>query len=240
MNHRFIKNFVWYYGLRPLPRSISYVISGILYPLVFLFLIIIFSAGKYIDYAVIGGFISIVAMNAIYSGTDATIYRLQMKIQDLFVATPITSFDYMIAICLSYLSMSLPGIAVYSIIGLYLGIFNAVNASIFVFLLIATLLGAMAISFTIFGFINRARSIWGISQIVSLLLAVLPPIFYPYFLLPKALLYAFMISPVTEVAMLSQGLFGLAPIKFYAIPILIIETIIYLFIGTKLIRWMEK
>lgn len=240
MNLRFIGTFIWYYGIRSIKRGPSYIISSILYPLVFLFLITIFSAGRYLDYAVIGGFISIVAMNAIYSGSDMAFQRLQLRTQDLFVATSIGPADYMLGMGLSYLATSLPGILVYSIIGAYLGLFGLANALLFTLLLIAVLLGTMAISFTIFGFIKHVRNIWGIAGIASILLTVLPPTFYPYTLLPKALLYAFMLSPITEVSMLSQGVFGLAPAAYYAIPVLIIEIAIYSGIGIKLMRWREK
>jgi ABC-2 type transport system permease protein len=240
LNLKFIGTFTWYYGVRSIRRGPSYIIGSILYPLVFLFLVTIFSAGKYIDYAVVGGFISIISMNAIYSGSDVAFQRLQLKMQDLFVATGIGPLDYMLGMGLSYLASSLPGIAVYAVIGIYLGIFGIASAAIFVLLLIAVLLGTMAISFTIFGFIKHVRNIWGIAGIVSILLTVLPPTFYPYFILPKALLYVFMISPITEVAMLSQGIFGLAPMAFYAIPVLVVEIIIYSLIGIKLMRWREK
>ena len=240
MNLRFIGTFTWYYGIRSIKRGPSYIISSILYPLVFLFLITIFSAGRYINYAVVGGFISIIAMNAIYSGSDMAFQRLQLKTQDLFVATGIGPADYMLAMGLSYLASSLPGLAVYAAIGLYLGIFGVASTLMFVVLLLAVLLGTMAISFTIFGFVKHVRNIWGIAGIVSILLTVLPPTFYPYNILPKALLYVFMISPITEVAMLSQGAFGLAPKAYYAIPVLVLEIIIYSAIGVKLMRWREK
>ncbi len=240
LNLKFIGTFTWYYGIRSIKRGPSYIISSILYPLVFLFLITIFSAGKYIDYAVIGGFISIVSMNAIYSGSDMAFQRLQLRTQDLFVATGIGPADYMLAMGLSYLASSLPGLAVYAAIGILLGIFGIVSTLAFIVLLLAVLLGTMAISFTIFGFIKHVRNIWGIAGIVSILLTVLPPTFYPYTILPKALLYVFMISPITSVAMLAQGAFGLAPIAYYAIPVLIIEIIIFSLIGIKLMRWREK
>ncbi|EQD30329.1 ABC-2 type transporter [mine drainage metagenome] len=240
MNLKFIGVYTWYYGVRSIKRGPSYIISSILYPLVFLFLITVFSAGKYIDYAVIGGFISIISMNAIYSGSDWAFHRLQLKIQDLFVATGIGPVDYMFAMALSYFASSLPGIAVYAVIGILLGLFTPLIAAVFIVLLFAVLFGTMAISFTIFGFIKHVRNIWGVAGIASILLTVLPPTFYPYTILPKPVLYVFMLSPITEVAMLSQSLFGLVPFAFYAIPVLMLEMVVYLVIAKYLVHWRES
>jgi ABC-2 type transport system permease protein len=240
LNLKFIGTFTWYYGFKSIPRGPSYIISSIMYPLVFLFLITIFSAGKFIDYAVVGGFISIIGMNAIYSSSDIAFQRLQLKTQDLFVATSINSTDYMLAMAFSYLATSTPGIAVYAVIGLLLGLFTALNALALVVLLILVLFGITSISFLVSGMIKHVRNVWGIAGILGVLLTVLPPVFYPYTILPKPLLYVFMISPVTPAAVLAQGAFGLGPFAPYAIAVLLVEIVAYTAIAKYINHWREK
>lgn len=237
---RFIGAFTWYYGLVTIPRGMSYIISSIMYPLAFLFLIFIFTQGKFIDVAVVGGFIAIVASNAIYSSSDAAFQRIQLRFQDLLVATNISFYDYMFAMTLSYLANSLPGIAVYAIIGLLLHLFTIARAAEFTAVLLFVMLSTSSIAFIIAGFIKHIRNVWGIASIVSLLLTVIPPTFYPYALIPKAALYALMVSPVTSAAMLSQGIFGISKFPLYAIPVLVIETIVYFTLAVKINRWREE
>jgi ABC-2 type transport system permease protein len=239
MKPKFIGVFTWYYGLVSIPRGLSYIASSIMYPLAFLFLIAIFTQGKFIEVAVVGGFIAIIASNAIYSSSDAAFQRIQLRFQDLLVATNVSFYDYMFAMALSYLANSLPGVAVYAVIGLLLHIFTIPKALAFTGVLILVMLAASSIAFIIVGLIKHIRNVWGIAGIVSLVLTVIPPTFYPYALIPKTALYALMISPVTPAAMLAQGIFGISKFPVYAIPVLVIEVIVYFFLAIKLNRWRE-
>jgi ABC-2 type transport system permease protein len=240
LNLKFIGTFTWYYGFKSIPRGPSYIISSMMYPLVFLFLITIFSAGKFLDFAVIGGFISIVGMNAIYSSSDMAFHRIQLKTQDLFVATSISSTDYALAMSFSYLATSTPGIAVYAIIGVLLSLFTLANAAILAVLLLLVLFSVSAIAVLVSGMIKHIRNVWGISGILSVLLTVLPPIFYPYSILPKPVLYLFMLSPVTPASMLAQAAFKLQPFHYYAIVVLLVEIAVYAYIAKRLNHWREK
>ncbi|MCL4411490.1 ABC transporter permease [Candidatus Marsarchaeota archaeon] len=240
MNLKFIGAFTWYYGINSIPRGISYVVSSLMYPLVFLFLITIFSAGRLIDFAVIGGFLTIVSSNAVYGSADAAFQRIQLRIQDLFVATRLSPFDYNFGLAFSYLATSLPGIALYVLIGLYLGIFSALPFLAFIGVMFVLLIAVMAISIVITGLIRHVRNLWGVMAIVSVVLTTIPPSFYPYTILPKWALYVLMVSPVTPAAMFSQWLFGLSPFAWYALPVLAIETLVYFAIAMRMSGWREK
>ena len=239
MNLRFIGAFTWYYGINSIPRGISYVVSSLLYPLVFLFLITIFSAGRLIDFAVVGGFLTIIASNAVYGSADAAFQRIQLRIQDLFVATRISSLDYNFGLAFSYLATALPGLVLYVFIGLYLSIFSALPFLAFIGVMLVLLIAVMAISIVITGLIRHVRNLWGVMAIVNVLLTTVPPSFYPYTILPKWALYILMVSPVTPAAMLSQWLFGLSPFAWYALPVLAIEAIVYFAIAMHMSGWRE-
>ena len=239
MNLRFIGEFAWSYGIKSIPRGPSYVVASMMYPLVFLFLIVIFSSGKFIAFGVVGGFIAIVAENSLFSSSDAAFQRIELKFQDLLVTTRISHLDYILAMGLSFLAPSLPGIAVYAVIGAIIHIFTLASAALFAAILVLVLLSTLSIAFMIASFAKHTRNIWGISSIMVVLLTMVPPTFYPYTILPKAVLYLFMLSPVTLAAIASQGAFGLTPPLSYAIPLLVAETIIYFAIAMKLTKWRE-
>ncbi len=240
MNLRFIGEFAWSYGIKSIPRGPSYVVASMMYPLVFLFLIVIFSSGKFIAFGVVGGFIAIVAENSLFSSSDAAFQRIELKFQDLLVTTRISHLDYILAMGLSFLAPSLPGIAVYAVIGAIIHIFTLASAALFAAILVLVLLSTLSIAFMIASFAKHTRNIWGISSIMVVLLTMIPPTFYPYTILPKAVLYLFMLSPVTLAAIASQDAFGLTPPLSYAIPLLVAETIIYFAIAMKLTKWREN
>ena len=240
MNLRFIGEFAWSYGIKSIPRGPSYVVASMMYPLVFLFLIVIFSSGKFIAFGVVGGFIAIVAENSLFSSSDAAFQRIELKFQDLLVTTRISHLDYILAMGLSFLAPSLPGIAVYAVIGAIIHIFTLASAALFAAILVLVLLSTLSIAFMIASFAKHTRNIWGISSIMVVLLTMVPPTFYPYTILPKVVLYLFMLSPVTLAAIASQDAFGLTPPLSYAIPLLVAETIIYFAIAMKLTKWREN
>lgn len=240
MNLRFIGEFAWSYGIKSIPRGPSYVVASMMYPLVFLFLIVIFSSGKFLAFGVVGGFIAIVAENSLFSSSDAAFQRIELKFQDLLVTTRISHLDYILAMGLSFLAPSLPGIAVYAVIGAIIHIFTLASAALFAAILVLVLLSTLSIAFMIASFAKHTRNIWGITSIMVVLLTMVPPTFYPYTILPKAVLYLFMLSPVTLAAIASQGAFGLTPQLSYAIPLLVAETIIYFAIAMKLTKWREN
>ena len=240
MNLRFIGEFAWSYGIKSIPRGPSYVVASMMYPLVFLFLIVIFSSGKFLAFGVVGGFIAIVAENSLFSSSDAAFQRIELKFQDLLVTTRISHLDYILAMGLSFLAPSLPGIAVYAVIGAIIHIFTLASAALFAAILVLVLLSTLSIALMIASFAKHTRNIWGISSIMVVLLTMVPPTFYPYTILPKAVLYLFMLSPVTLAAIASQGAFGLTPQLSYAIPLLVAETIIYFAIAMKLTKWREN
>lgn len=240
LNLRFTFLLAWYYGFRTIRRGASYVIASLSSPLTLLFLVYMLSHGALVRYAIVGGFVALVASVALSSSGDAAFMRLQLRIQDLYVASRVNPSDYMIGLTLSYLIFSIPGIILYIIIGLIYGLFTPINSLILALILVVLVIATSSISFIISGLINHVRNVWGIAGILSIVMTVLPPTFYPYHLLPKYGLYALFISPATPAAVLAQGAFGLSPIDYTAVYVLILETMAYFMMARVLTRWREK
>ncbi len=239
LNLRFVSYFAWYYGFYIIKRGPSYLIASLSLPLTLLFMVTILSRGQLISYALIGGFVSIVASNCINGAGDAAFFRLQIKIQDLFVPTKITPDDYMLGLTLSYLVFSLPGIILYAILGIYFKIFTISAVIPIILVLIAVTISVSNIAFIIAGILKHIRNVWGITAVLSIVMTVLPPTFYPYTFIPKPVLYILSASPVTPAAVLLQGFLGLEPIIWNMVYILIFETAILLILGRSFIKWRE-
>ncbi|BAB59668.1 hypothetical protein [Thermoplasma volcanium GSS1] len=240
MNLRYISLFAWYYGFRAVKRGPSYLISAMSTPLALLFLIFIISRGKLLDYALVGGFIGLVSSVSLSSAGDAAFLRLQLRIQDLFVATSISPTDYMFGLTLSYFVFSIPGLVVYVILGIIFHVFTFIGVLVLVAVLILLTISTSSISFIVSGLISHVRNVWGIAGILSVVMTVLPPTFYPYYIIPKAFLYALSVSPAASAAVIVQGAFGLSPILMQMLYIFILETIIYAFLGRVMIKWHSE
>ncbi len=230
----------WYYGFRTISRGPSYIIASLSAPLTLLFIIYIISSGSLVPYAVIGGFISLVASVALSSSGDAAFFRLQLRIQDLFVASSITPVDYILGLTVSYLVFSMPGIALYIGLGLLYHLFTPFSSIALALILITLVLSTSSISFIIASSIGHIRNVWGIAGILSIVMTVLPPTFYPYTYLPTYAIYALSISPATPAAVLAQGAFGLSPLHVGMIYVLVGETVVYYALARYLTRWREK
>ncbi len=240
LNLKFSLAFAWYYGFRTIKRGPSYVIASLSSPLTLLFLVYILSDGSLIKYAVVGGFLGLVASVAFQSVADAAFLRIQLRIQDLFVATSIGPTDYTLGLTMSYLIFSLPGIVLYAIIGEFLHIFTPVDVIALILILIALTVSISGLSMSIGGAIHHIRNVWGIAAILSVVLTVLPPTFYPYTKLPTYIIYILSISPTTPAAVLAQGFFNFQPLVFNMIYILIAETVVFFFLAQYLTRWREN
>ncbi|MGC8515470.1 MAG: ABC transporter permease [Thermoplasmata archaeon] len=240
MNLRFSLAFAWYYGFRTIKRGPSYVIASLSSPLTLLFLIYIISHGELIRYAVVGGFLGLVASVSFASVGDAAFLRIQLRIQDLFVATSISPTDYILGLTLSYLIFSIPGIILYAIIGALIHIFTIESIIALILLLVVLTISTAGLSMTIGGTVNHIRNVWGISAIMSVVLTVLPPTFYPYTDLPNYIIYILSVSPTTPAAVLAQGFFGFEPIMYVMIPIMIVESIVFFTLARFFTRWREN
>ena len=240
LNLRYILSLGWYYGFSSIARGPSYVVASLSLPLTMLFLIYMLSRGALLPYAVIGGFISMISTNAISSAGDAAFFRLELKIQDLFVATPISSTDYMMGIMLSYLVFSLPGLLVYALLGYIYKIFDLISSIAMLFSILCLIVATTSLSFIIAGFLSHIRNVWGITSIISIVLTIIPPIFYPYSYLPKYAIYLLSISPATPASVLMQGVIGLQPLQLPMVGILLFETIFYFLLAKRFMRWRDE
>ncbi|MHB1507029.1 MAG: ABC transporter permease [Cuniculiplasma sp.] len=249
MNIRFIGTFAWYYGVKIFSRGPSYVIASLATPLSLLFIVYILTAGKILDFAVVGGVISLVGSIGLQSAGDATFMKLQLRVQEMYVASDVSPIDYMLALTMSFLTFSIPGIVVYVILGVSLGLYSLFTIAVMIFLLVLLTLSTSAIAFIISGLVKHVRNVWGIVGILAIIMTVIPPTFYPYTYLNNSsslLIYVLSISPVTPAAVIAQTLFGLPGIPFnawmleFSFSVLILETVVFFAIAKYLIRWREN
>ena len=237
MNLRFIVNFARFDGIAYVKRSPMNSLSYVAMPLALLLLIYILSSGKLVEYAVAGGVIALMTTIAMTVTGETAFFKLELKLQDLIVATKADKIDYMIGMGLGNIIFAGPGLVIYGALGLFFGLFTPLNVLVTIVVLLLLVLAATSMAFFIGSFLKNTRSVWAISGILAVIFTMLPPTYYPYTILPQPMLYLLMFSPVTPAAILLQGYYGLGPINNYMFIVLMAEAAVWLYIAKRFTRW---
>jgi ABC-2 type transport system permease protein len=203
-------------GLIPIRTQPLYVVNLLASPLSFLFFIYIVSGGHLLQYGVLGGMILTMLSVGTSLQSDLTHYRHDLKFQDVVVASPVEAPVYVAGMALSELVYSLPALAVFVVIFVWQGWATPFTVAVLTGVLLLVWGFASAFAFTLATYFQDVRETFLFSPIISLVLTVLPPVYYPISALPGWAQVAARFSPTTYAASLVQGSVGLAPLTFSA------------------------
>ena len=188
-------------------NPISLVFTAIS-PFSLLFVLFVVSNGQYVHFAVAGSLVMALVGYGLALGQDISFYKTEYKIQDVFVASPVSPLTYMLGLALSELMFGLPALTVLAILVVYFG-----ATIVVVPLLIATILllwGSMsAMGFFLSSHMLHMRNATQVISFVNVILAVLPPVFYSVATLPDSLRYLSYAVPTTHASILLQSVMGL-------------------------------
>lgn len=200
-------------GLIPIRTQPLYLINLVASPLSFLFFIWIVSRGSDLAYGIMGGMV--LTMLSVGTGlqSDLTHYRHDMKFQDVVVASPVEAPVYVAGMALSELVYSLPALSVFVLLFVYYGYATLSSVVVLAAALLLIWSFATAFAFTLATYFQDVRETWMFSPIFSLVLTVLPPVYYPITYLPQWARVAALFSPTTYAAELVQGAVGLQPLS---------------------------
>ena len=217
-----------------------YMVSAFCYPLSLLFVVAMLSNGHLLDFALVGGVISAIAINGITAVGYIASLNFDYGYQDLIMTTKTSKMDYMIAHLLAEVIWIAPSLVLFFVLDLIFGILTPFTFIGLLLLAAAVSIATYSIGFWISGIIKHTRHAPAIGTVLSLLMITVSPTFYPYTYLPKAALYILSVFPTTPAVVLAQGMFGLAPVQWYMLPLLIIEVCVYFVIAVKLTKWRES
>ncbi len=201
-------------GLIPIRTQPLYIVNLLASPLSFLFFIYIVSDGRLLQYGVLGGMILTMLSVGTSLQSDLTHYRHDLKFQDVVVASPVEAPVYVAGMALSELVYSLPALAVFVVIFVSEGWATPFTVAVLTGVLLLVWGFASAFAFTLATYFQDVRETFLFSPILSLVLTVLPPVYYPISALPGWAQFVARFSPTTYAAALVQGSVGLAPLTF--------------------------
>ena len=95
--------------LRRYPASITFTA---MIPFAFLFIVFVIGGGQYTHMAFAGSLVSAAAGYGLATGNNIITWKVDYKMQDIFVASPVSSFTYMAGIALAELLFGLPAFVI--------------------------------------------------------------------------------------------------------------------------------
>jgi ABC-2 type transport system permease protein len=240
LNTKYIISHAWLMGANGIKVQYPYIISNLFFPLSLLFIVGIFSEGTFLSFALVGGLISIAATNGIGVAGEITSFKLDNGYQDLIVTTRTSAMEYMLGEILANLVWSVPSIILFVILELAYHILTPFALVMSVLAGTLVLLSTSSLAFMLSSFVKYMRNIWAVQSILAVLITVIPPTFYPYTYIPSSLLNVMAILPTTAAAVVVQGAFGLAPMQWPMLFVLMIETVVYFFLAKHFTKWRES
>ena len=190
--------------LRRNPMSLVFTAIS---PFSLLFVLFVISGGQYIHFAVAGSLVMALVGYGLALGQDISFYKTEYKVQDVFVASPVSPLTYMVGLALSELLFGLPALIVLATLVVYFGSVLSIP------LLVATILliwGAMsAMGFFLSSHMLHMRNATQVISFVNVILAVLPPVFYSLETMPDALRPLAYAVPTTHASLMLQDIMGM-------------------------------
>jgi len=202
-------------GLIPIRTQPLYLVNLLASPLSFLFFLTVVSHGALIRYGIVGGMVLTMLSAGTGLQSDLTHYRHDLKFQDIVVASPVEAPVYTMGMALSELVYSIPGLGVFVVLFVVDGLATPLSVAVMLGVLLLVWGFATALAFTLATYFQDVRETFMFSPLISLVLTVLPPVYYPLYYLPKWAQVAARFSPTTYAAALVQGavhLPGAAPL----------------------------
>jgi ABC-2 type transport system permease protein len=212
-------------------------------PFSLLFVLFVISNGHYIQFAVAGSLVMALVGYGLALGQDISFYKTEYKIQDVFVASPVSPLTYMTGLALSELLFGLPALIVLTSLVASFGT-SIMNLPLLLSNIILIWAAMSAMGFFLSSHMQHMRNATQVISFVNVILAVIPPVYYSIERLPLLLQYLSYLLPTTQASIILQYTMGLPTPKEWSLGLGIGVQLTYvvglvLLAKTKAI-WREK
>lgn len=243
-NARTVGALCYYLGIVPMIRIPTLLPFVFATPFTILFILFVSGQSTAFAYGLAGAITMTVAQQGLFLGADLTNYKIEHKFQSMVVASPVSPFTYMFSVAASELAFASPALAVLLLILAYRtpGIGDVAILGI-VIVSILTWMTTSSIGFFLSTYVLNTRTAFLTVTFISIILSVLPPVFYPMQVLPAQVRWLAEVVPTTHASVLIQGFSGL-PISYaqtllswVALPTF---TVAFLALALLKARWRES
>jgi len=243
-NLRTVGALCYYLGIVPMIRIPTLLPFVFATPFTILFILFVSGQSTAFAYGLCGAITMTVAQQGLFLGADLTTYKIEHKFQSVVVASPVSPFTYMFSVAASELAFAVPALAILLVILGYRT--HGVGALAMIGIVAVALLTWMttsSIGFFLSTYVLNTRSAYLTVTFISIILSVLPPVFYPIRLLPQQMRWLAELVPTTHTSVLIQGLSGLPVsstqtlISWAALPAF---TVAFLALALLKAKWREN
>lgn len=212
-------------------------------PFSLLFIITVTTGGRSFAFGVVGSLLLVLSTVGTGLAGDATWYRLETKLQDFFVASPVNQLGYLLGIAFAGLFFASPAMVVLLPLLVYIGL-PLISLPLVLLSLAGVWLFSSAIGYLVSTFTSNLRNGWQSGLLLSVLVGILPPVFYPAEILPNNILLVTYAIPTTNAALLIRNSMGTAPTLPYWSPLLgwlliAVSLAIALAVTSRVARWRQ-
>ncbi len=229
-------------GIIPVKRMPLYLVNTLGAPFSFLFFIYIVSQGRFVGLGVAGGLVLTTFSIGTSLQADMTHFRVDLKLQDMVVASPMRASTYVLGMALSELAFATPGIVAF----LFVGYATQAPGILGLPIILATLLLIWALGcslgFFLATYLRDIRETFAIAPLLSLVLSVLPPVYYPINLIPENLRWLGYLAPTADASQLIQGALGITNDVNWlgSAAVLVAFTAAFMLLAMFKAQWREK
>ncbi|HKZ89898.1 MAG TPA: ABC transporter permease [Thermoplasmata archaeon] len=233
-------------GWRWISRNPASAIVPVMLPFLFLYFLRIISPPEYFPLAVAGAMLYTTQNIGSWCLTDAAVNRIELRLQEIFVASPLGKIRYLIGVAVSNFIAAAPALVVQGVLlalvwPVPLWAWGVLAGCIFVIWILFSAIG-IAISTRI----KSQREIWPIGNLIFSVLGIVSPIYYPLSILPPAWQTVARFLPSTYAAELVHGSLGLPQVPASAetlaldAVLLVVSALIGIAIALVVYRWRER
>ena len=194
-------------GILWLRRNPLSLIFSAITPFSLLFVLYIISDGQYTQFAISGSLVMALVGYGLALGQDITYYKTEYKIQDMFVASPVSPLTYMTGLALSEILFGLPALLILLFLVFYLGV-TLVYIPLLIFIILIVWISTSSMGFFLSSHMLNMRNATQIISFVNIFLTILPPVFYSIYKLPETLQFASYLVPTTHASLMIQYAMG--------------------------------
>lgn len=212
-------------------------------PFSLLFIITVTTGGRAFSLGVIGSLLLVLSTVGTGLAGDATWYRLETKLQDFFVASPVNQIGYLLGIAFAGLFFASPALIVLLPLLVYVGL-PLIALPEVLLALVGVWLFSSAIGYLVSTFTSNLRNGWQSGLLLSVLVGILPPVFYPAEILPSNILIIAYAIPTTNAALLIRDAIGGTPSLPYWSPLIgwlliAASLLVALAVTSRVARWRQ-
>jgi ABC-2 type transport system permease protein len=199
-------------GVIPIKRTPLLLVNTLAAPFAFLFFISIVTRGERLGFGVAGGLVLTTLTIGTSLQADVMHFRLDLKFQDMVVASPVRSLTYLFGLALSELVYASPGILTLLAVGIAFNPPTPFTLPIIALTLLLVWALGSSLGFFLATYFRDIRETFAVAPLLSLALSVLPPVYYPIVDLPADVRWLAYLAPTTHASVLVQSALGLTEV----------------------------